>query len=213
MRKFLLITVIIIGWTDMVYTQSYKLVQLTGMVMTDSDGDPKPLPFAEISILNTNRGVYSDGKGFFSLVVQNGDTLIFNYVGFKPAYFIVPDRLHKEHYTIFQIMTQDTIFLPQTVVYPWPDKEFFRQEFLAMDISKSLEDIAAANLAQDKIRRLMEITPADGRETSSLYLSQNAQKYYYAGQFKPMQILNPMAWIEFFKAWKRGDFRKKNKFN
>lgn len=70
MRKFLLITVIIIGWTDMVYTQSYKLVQLTGMVMTDSDGDPKPLPFAEISILNTNRGVYSDGKGFSHLLFK-----------------------------------------------------------------------------------------------------------------------------------------------
>ncbi|HRG31944.1 MAG: carboxypeptidase-like regulatory domain-containing protein [Saprospiraceae bacterium] len=209
MRVFVLFIAFLFWWPNYVFTQNYRLVQLSGMVMTDSDGEPKPLPFAEISILNTSRGVYSDVKGFFSLAVENGDTLVFNYIGFKPAYFTVPDSLHKDHYTIFQIMTRDTIFLPQTVVYPWPDREFFRQEFLAMDISKSMEDIAAANLAQDKIRRLMEITPADGRETSSLYLSQNAQKYYYAGQFKPMQILNPMAWIEFFKAWKRGDFRKK----
>jgi hypothetical protein len=209
MRVFILFIAFLFWWPNFVFTQNYRLVQLSGMVMTDSDGEPKPLPFAEISILNTGRGVYSDVKGFFSLAVENGDTLVFNYIGFKPAYFTVPDSLHKDHYTIFQIMTRDTIFLPQTVVYPWPDREFFRQEFLAMDISKSMEDIAAANLAQDKIKRLMEITPADGRETSSLYLSQNAQKYYYAGQFKPMQILNPMAWIEFFKAWKRGDFRKK----
>jgi hypothetical protein len=209
MRVIVLFIAFLFWWPNFVFTQNYRLVQLSGMVMTDSDGEPKPLPFAEISILNTGRGVYSDVKGFFSLAVENGDTLVFNYIGFKPAYFTVPDSLHKDHYTIFQIMTRDTIFLPQTVVYPWPDREFFRQEFLAMDISKSMEDIAAANLAQDKIRRLMEITPADGRETSSLYLSQNAQKYYYAGQFKPMQILNPMAWIEFFKAWKRGDFRKK----
>ena len=209
MRVFVLFIAFLFWWPNYVFTQNYRLFQLSGMVMTDSDGEPKPLPFAEISILNTSRGVYSDVKGFFSLAVENGDTLVFNYIGFKPAYFTVPDSLHKDHYTIFQIMTRDTIFLPQTVVYPWPDREFFRQEFLAMDISKSMEDIAAANLAQDKIRRLMEITPADGRETSSLYLSQNAQKYYYAGQFKPMQILNPMAWIEFFKAWKRGDFRKK----
>lgn len=209
MRVIVLFIAFLFWWPNFVFTQNYRLVQLSGMVMTDSDGEPKPLPFAEISILNTGRGVYSDVKGFFSLAVENGDTLVFNYIGFKPAYFTVPDSLHKDHYTIFQIMTRDTIFLPQTVVYPWPDRAFFRQEFLAMDISKSMEDIAAANLAQDKIRRLMEITPADGRETSSLYLSQNAQKYYYAGQFKPMQILNPMAWIEFFKAWKRGDFRKK----
>jgi hypothetical protein len=209
MRVIVLFIAFLFWWPNFVFTQNYRLVQLSGMVMTDSDGEPKPLPFAEISILNTGRGVYSDVKGFFSLAVENGDTLVFNFIGFKPAYFTVPDSLHKDHYTIFQIMTRDTIFLPQTVVYPWPDREFFRQEFLAMDISKSMEDIAAANLAQDKIRRLMEITPADGRETSSLYLSQNAQKYYYAGQFKPMQILNPMAWIEFFKAWKRGDFRKK----
>jgi len=25
----------------------------------------------------------------------------------------------------------------------------------------------------------------------------------------PMNILNPLAWADFIKAWKRGDFKKK----
>ena len=191
------------------FTQNYRLVQLSGMVMTDSDGEPKPLPFAEISILNTSRGVYSDVKGFFSLAVENGDTLVFNYIGFKPAYFTVPDSLHKDHYTIFQIMTRDTIYLPETIVYPWPDKNYFKQEFLAMDISNVLQETALKNLAQDNLRKFFEFTPTDGQASSQLYLVQQAQKNYYNGQFRPNNLLSPTAWIAFFKAWKRGDFKRK----
>ncbi|MBK9271447.1 MAG: carboxypeptidase-like regulatory domain-containing protein [Saprospiraceae bacterium] len=189
--------------------QNTELIQLSGMVMTDVDGQPRPLPFAEIGILNTNRGTYADSKGFFSLAVQRGDSIVFQYIGYKSAFFLVPDSLSSDRYTVFQILTKDTIFLPQTVVYPWPSKEYFRQEFLAMDVSDKLSEIAAAHLAQERIRGLMSSTPADGTETSSLYLSQQAQNYYYMGQLKPMNILSPLAWIEFFKAWQRGDFKRK----
>lgn len=191
------------------HAQETVLIQLSGMVMTDQDGEPKGLPFAEIAILNSSRGTYSDSKGFFSLAVQKRDTVVFQYIGYKSAWFVVPDTLSTDRYTVFQILTKDTIFLPQTVIYPWPRKEFFKQEFLAMDVSDKLADIAATNLAQERIRNLMNSTPADGRESSSLYLRQQAQNYYYMGQLRPMPILSPLAWIEFFKAWQRGDFKRK----
>lgn len=114
------------------WSQGNQLIQISGLVLTDIDSEPKPLPFAEISIIGTGRGVYADSKGFFSMAVQKNDTLVFNYLGFKPIFYIVPDSLGKSHYTIFQIMTRDTIYLPETIVYPWPDKNYFKQEFLAI---------------------------------------------------------------------------------
>ncbi|MBL0238908.1 MAG: carboxypeptidase-like regulatory domain-containing protein [Saprospiraceae bacterium] len=191
------------------WSQGNQLIQISGLVLTDIDSEPKPLPFAEISIIGTGRGVYADSKGFFSMAVQKNDTLVFNYLGFKPIFYIVPDSLGKSHYTIFQIMTRDTIYLPETIVYPWPDKNYFKQEFLAMDISNVLQETALKNLAQDNLRKFFEFTPTDGQASSQLYLVQQAQKNYYNGQFRPNNLLSPTAWIAFFKAWKRGDFKRK----
>jgi hypothetical protein len=190
--------------------QQNNLIQLSGLVITENKiGEPTPLPYVEISIQKSHRGTYSDENGFFSLAVQKGDTLVFNYLGYKPGFYSVPDSLNDHRYTIFQIMTRDPVILPQTVVYPWPSKEHFKQEFLNMDINDKLKEIAKANLAQETIKKLLTITPPDGRETASLYLKEKATKEYYRGQFQPMNILSPSAWIDFFKAWKRGDFRRK----
>jgi hypothetical protein len=32
-------------------------------------------------------------------------------------------------------------------------------------------------------------------------------KLYYIGQLPPNNLLNPLAWAEFVKAWKNGDFK------
>lgn len=189
---------------------SNSLIQLSGLTVCENGiGEPTALAYVEIAIKNTSRGTFSDEKGFFSLAVQRGDTILFHYLGYKQAVFIVPDSFNKVNYSIIQILTRDEIVLPQTVVYPWPSKEHFKQEFLNMDVHERLYDIAQQNLAKETIQKLMELTPPDGRESTSLYLRQQATKEYYRGQFQPMKILSPMAWIEFFKAWKRGDFKRK----
>jgi hypothetical protein len=51
--------------------------------------------------------------------------------------------------------------------------------------------------------------PSDGREAVNYQLRQQANKYYYAGQIPPMNILNPAAWADFIKSWKRGDYKRK----
>jgi hypothetical protein len=51
--------------------------------------------------------------------------------------------------------------------------------------------------------------PRDGRESQQIYQNMVANKNYWAGQQPPMTIFSPLAWMEFFRAWKRGDFRRK----
>ena len=71
-------------------------------------------------------------------------------------------------------------------------------------------EVARQNTDQAKLRALMATLPADGREAVNYQLKQQANKYYYAGQLPPQNIFNPLAWADFIKAWKRGDFKSKN---
>ncbi len=108
-------------------------------------------------------------------------------------------------------MAQDTFQLESAIVYSIPSKEHFKPEFLEMDVSDKLKDIAEKNLSQDVLKRLEPFTPSDGRAGMSLYFSDKAAEAYYDGQIKQQRIFDPLAWSEFFKAWKRGDFKKKKK--
>ncbi|HRH99547.1 MAG TPA: carboxypeptidase-like regulatory domain-containing protein [Saprospiraceae bacterium] len=191
--------------------QDKRLIELSGMVVTERGDEPVGLGFAEIQIKGSHRGVYANEKGFFSIAAQIQDTIEFRYLGYVPATYIIPDSLGSDHYTIFQIMVKDEILLPQTVIYPWPRKEFFKQDFLAMDVHESLAEIAKKNLAEENIKRLMNRTSYDAQASTSYFLTKQATSYYYYGQLQPMNILSPLAWIKFFEAWKRGDFKKKKK--
>jgi hypothetical protein len=78
-----------------------------------------------------------------------------------------------------------------------------------MDVTNELEDRAAENLSDRALAQLMAYLPTDGDENVDFYLRQQAESYYYAGQVRPMQILNAFAWKQFIDALKRGDFKRK----
>ncbi len=190
---------------------SIKVVQISGKVVTEEDERIVFLPYAVVAVRGTHRGTLTDISGFFSIVVRTDETLVFSVLGYKDAVFHVPDTLSRDRYTIFQIMTRDTFLLPEAVIYPWPDPDYFIREFLAMEVHNDLEDIAAENLSEKALMQLREYLPSDGQEHTSLYLRQQASRYYYEGQIRTPQIFNAFAWKEFIQAWKRGDFKRKKR--
>ena len=189
-------------------TSDSAVVQLSGQIFTDMDGELKPVPNVSVYIKHTNRGTYSDLQGFFSIVGREGETVVFSSVGFKTVEFVIPDTLNKNRYSMIQLMTRDTINLPETVIYPWPSRKRFKIEFLAMDVTEELQERAFENLAEKALAQMREYLPPDGKETTDLYLKQQSQSYYSEGQIKPMPIFSPLAWKEFFEAWKSGEFKR-----
>ncbi len=192
-------------------TKEPKLVQFSGMVLDGSNEALYPVPFTNILVKNKGRGTYSDLKGFFTIVVEKKDTIIFSAVGYRSVSVTLPDSLDDNRYSLVQLMSQDTINLPETVVFPWPSREHFKLEFLAMDVSNEMQAKAIENLAQRTLERARSTVPSDGDEHADFYLRQQARDYYYIGQTPPMNIFNPIAWKQFFDAWKNGDFKKKKK--
>ena len=188
------------------------LVQFSGLVLDGTTDELLPVPFANVyAQKESRRGTSTEYNGFFTLVAEKGEVIVFSAIGYKTIEFVVPDTLADNRYSIVQLMTQDTFNLPETIVFPWPSKDHFKIEFLAMDVTPELQRRASENVAQDILTRRRNSVAADGDETADFYLRQQANNYYHYGQFQPMKIFDPIAWGKFFKSWKDGDFKKKKK--
>ncbi len=196
---------------DSTSTAGPDYVQFSGRVVYDDRGEPTSFPYVNVYVKGSSRGTSTDLSGFFSLVAARGETVVFSYVGYQTAEYTIPEDLESNWYTMIQTMTEDTIFLPQTVIYPWPSREFFEIEFLAMQPDQDLQNAAERNLSPEILALLDEQTLPDGDESADLMLREQAKSYYYNGQVRPQRIFDAMAWKEFIQAWKRGDFKKKKK--
>ncbi|MEM7162744.1 MAG: carboxypeptidase-like regulatory domain-containing protein [Bacteroidota bacterium] len=191
------------------FLQSQQVIQFSGIIVT---GDSlQPVPYTSISVENTHRGTMSDYFGFFSLVAQENDTIKFASLGFKDASFVIPDSLTENKYSLIQLLMPDTIMLPETKVYPWPSKEEFKEAFLALNVQQSELSNGRRNLNAAQMIALAENMAADGSENFKYQMQQDATRLYTAGQAPQNNLLNPLAWSEFIRAWRNGAFKKKKK--
>lgn len=186
-----------------------KLVQFSGIVVTADSLNP--VPYTNIVIKNTRRGTVADYYGYFSFVAFKTDTILFSAVGFKKGIYTIPDTLNGNQYSMIQVMSSDTVMLTQTVIYPWPTREKFKEAFLKLNVPDDDFERARKNLDMAQMRDIAANYPMDGsmnfRNSMQLY----QDKLYYNGQTQPITILNPFAWAEFIKAWKEGKFKRKEK--
>jgi CarboxypepD_reg-like domain len=189
-----------------------KLIQFSGLLLADMGGKLIPVPYASVFIPKKNRGTYSDSRGFFTMVIDKNDQVRFSSIAYQTITISVPDTLVDDRYSIVQLMSQDTINLPETVIFPWPSKDHFKIDFLKMDVTPELQRRAAENLANDYLAEAASngnIVPFGGKESANSYLRRQSKEYTYIGQTPPMNIFSPMAWGKFFQAWKNGDYKKK----
>ena len=189
--------------------ETYKdsVIQLYGVVM--SADSLRALPSVSIIVKGRNQGTLSNEQGVFSIVVLKGDQIEFTSVGYKPKLVTIPKNLDGNQQSIIQLMVEDTVYLPATIIKKRPSREEFERDFVNTKVPDDQQEIARQNVSEENRRALMAVYPRDGREASNYFLKQNAQKYYSAGQLPPQNIFNPLAWAEFIKAWKRGDFKSK----
>jgi len=212
MKKFLSYTIIglllspVSGYAQFENFQD-SVVQLYGVVM--SADSLQALPAVSVMIKGENRGTFTNDKGIFSIVVIKGDQVRFTSVGYKPQTVTIPKDLKGNQHSVIQLMVNDTVFLPATIIRPRVTREQFERDFLNTQAPADEITIARKNNDEATRRALMASLPSDGREASTQYMRQSAAKLYYSGQVAPMNIFNPFAWNEFIKAWKRGDFRRK----
>lgn len=185
-----------------------SVVQLFGIVMTADS--LKGIEAVSVTIRGSNRGTITNSQGVFSIVVLKGDVIDFTHVQYKPKTVTIPKNLEGNQYSVVQLMVEDTVYLPATIIRPRPTPEQFARDFVNAKVPDDDIEIARQNNSATKRRILMQSTPGDGGEATSLQMRNIATKATYQGQTPPMNIFNPAAWSEFIQAWKRGDFKRKN---
>ncbi len=190
------------------------IIQFSGVVVTADSLDP--IAFAGIQVLGTYRGTVADYYGFFSLVARKGETVVFSCMGYEKAYYKIPDTLSGNRYTLFQVMAKDTIMLTETVVYPWPSREQFKEAFLQLEIPYDDSDRAMDNLELMAIKERAEQMGWDASMNYRDFVNDIHYQASYMGQMQPSltgminnPLLNPLAWAELIKAWKEGKFKRK----
>lgn len=186
-----------------------SVVQLYGVIMTADS--LRAIGGASVIVVDKGRGTITNNDGVFSIAVLKGDKITFSCIGFKDKTIYIPHHLKDNQYSVIQLMINDTAYLPATIIRSRPTREQFERDFVSTAIPDDAYEIARQNTDEAKRRVLINSLPPDGREAVNYQLRQQANKYYYAGQIPPMNILNPMAWAEFIKSWKRGDFKRKKK--
>lgn len=210
MRNFLILClflIISVFYSD-VKAQDNKLIQFSGVVVTSDS--LTPLPFVSIAVKNTRKGTITDYYGFFSFVAKKGDIIVFSTVGYKPVMFKIPDTITHQRYSLIQTLAADTVLLSETVIYPWPSPEQFKNAFININIPDDEYRLAEKNLARAEMKERFNNFKMDGSMNYKYAMDRVNSRLYYAGQLPPNNLLNPFAWAKFIQAWRNGDFKRKN---
>ncbi len=184
------------------------LVQFSGVVVTSDS--LQPIPYTSVIIKHAYRGTLTDFYGFFSFVAMKGDTVEFSYIGFKKSQFIIPDTLKENRYSLIQMLSRDTILLKETVIYPWPSKEEFKRAFIELKVPDDDAQRAMRNLELAQHKEVQENVPYDGSINYKFTTQHRNNQIYTAGQYPVNNLLNPLAWAAFIKAWQEGAYKKKD---
>lgn len=195
------------GYAARAQSVADDVVQINGVTMTADS--LRAVPGTTVLVKNKNRGVVSGELGVFSIVCLKGDTLEFSSLGFSSKDYVVPRNIQGQYFSLIQLMVQDTFYLPETIIRPLPSKEQFGYAFSHWKIPDDRYEIARRNVDALTLRAIAFSMPRDGRENQAILQGQMAQNAVYYGQVRPITVLDPLKWAEFFDAWKRGDYRKK----
>jgi len=182
--------------------EAEKVIQFTGVVL---DEDSASIPGVHIYTPVYGRGTSTNQYGFFSMPALEGDSLVISAVGFKKATYVVPEIKTSTLKVIFRLES-DTEMLNEVQVYNMPPTaEAFKKAVLAVRLPSDYENISK-NLDPATLQEMYKSLPADGSMNHRWFVQQQAYYNQTKNSVRINPLLNPMSWVEIFRAIKRGDF-------
>ena len=180
------------------------VIQFSGVVTTIDT--TSGILGAHVYVPKEGRGTTTNYFGYFSFPVLEGDSVVISAVGFQKASFIIP-VIEKDSYSVIVTMLEDTTYLPELEVLPFPTEEMFKEAVLAYRLPNQ-DDInnMDSNLDPAILSEMYRNMGMDGSMNHRYFTQQQAIYLHdaYGPRYNP--LLNPFAWAEFFKS-----FKKKNK--
>jgi hypothetical protein len=188
--------------------QKKRVIQLSGVVLEEDSISGSPVPGVHIYVPKAGRGTTTNGMGFFSMPVLEGDELVISAVGYDRQHFRVPEN-SPEYQTIIVTLVQDTTFLQEVVIVPFPTEEVFKQAVLAMNMPVDNSGIDQRNFNEELFALMVKTTPMDGPQNQRYYLDQWANSATSRYQPVTNPFLNVFNWAKFFSSLKESKKKKK----
>ncbi len=178
-----------------------KVVQFSGVVTTQDT--VSGIMGAHIYVPKRGRGTTTNYYGYFSFPVLEGDSLVISVVGFHKKYVVIPE-VEGDSYTQIISMQEDTTYLPELEISPFPTEEMFKEAVLAYrlpnqgDMNNMDSNLDAVTLAE-----MARAMPMDGSMNHRYFMQQQAAYLFDANGPRYNPLLNPFAWSEFIKSLKK----------
>lgn len=182
-------------------TEKRDVIQFSGVV---SDQDTvSGIMGVHVYVPKRGKGTTTNYYGYFSFPVLEGDSVIISAVGFQNTSIVIPD-IDKDSYTTIIAMAEDTTYLPELEILPFPTEEMFKEAVLAYQLPNQ-GDLTNMdrNLDPMSLVEMARLTPMDGSLNHKYFTNQQAVYLHdaYGPRYNP--LLNPFAWAEFFKSLKK----------
>ncbi|WP_231458537.1 hypothetical protein [Pedobacter sp. Leaf132] len=181
-----------------------KLIQFSGII-TDIDST-SVIPYVTMTNLSANsKRVAADYRGYFSFIVNPGDTILFTAIGYKKFSTVIPLSTPDSKYTIMVKLKAEVINLPTVRVFPWATTEEFTKDFLSMKIADDDMAIAKRNLSRSSINGMIQALPRDAQEIGSQNYRYNFDRMINKNMVQTNPLLNPFAWGKLMQSIFDGD--------
>ncbi len=202
MRGFILILSVLFSVTFS-WGQSVErdVIQFSGVVVTNDS--TMGIPGAHLYVPKGGRGSSTNPYGYFSFPVLEGDSVIISAVGFKRRFVKIPE-LERDNLTVIIPMKEDTTFLENVSIMPFPTEEMFKEAVLAMRLPNQRDiNNMDSNIDPSVLAQIYRDMPMDG-SMNHRYFTQMQAEYMFDGMGpRPNPLLNPFAWANFFKSLKK----------
>lgn len=185
-------------------TKSNKLVQFSGII-TDTDSN-SVVPYVTITNLSNRGQKYAANyQGYFSFIVNPGDTVVFSAVGFTSKTLVLPQDITEHHYTAKIQIKPEVVYLKAVTIYPWATVEEFTKDFLSMKVADDDMALAKRNLSQQSIKGMTLTLPRNSQEISNSNYRYNFDRMVNVNMRQTNPLLNPFAWGKLMQQIFNGD--------
>ena len=153
-----------------------------------------------IKNISSNEVQLADAEGLYSMRVVPGDTLLFQHMTYRPAYYVVPLDLDSPQYALVQLLQKETAAQASNFK-GFPSQLQFEQSVIQVD---------PGNLHEKKVDLELHLERVTNDPTKmQKYIDdvmRYRQLYVLPERGTRNDLLNPDRWRNFIKDWREGRF-------
>ncbi|MBX7240530.1 MAG: hypothetical protein K1X92_02190 [Bacteroidia bacterium] len=194
---------------------SVPVFQFSGMVIGQKSQEA--IPYVQVQVNHSKRGVMANGEGFYSIPVTLDDTLYYYHVAYRPTKLIVRKYLQEykgsySHYIyVVNYMKEDSFSLKTVYIYPWKNYDEVVTSITNMPTDPFSPDaIARDNLDPKVMDAIMASLPKDADERVVVG-RQMYYDFYRRKDLMPTVGLDPVAAVRLLQYVVQKAKEKRNK--